>query len=65
MSKKHSLKEIELKDRFDENQVHLTQERKIIPKEVKNLHYVLKNYTNLNKYSWKVDGERVILNKKS
>jgi hypothetical protein len=35
-------------------------ERKIIPKEVRNLNFVLKNYPNVSKYSWEVDGERVI-----
>jgi hypothetical protein len=55
MSKKKSIYEIESKDKLDENQ----DNSKIIPKEVKNLHYVLKNYPHINKYSWEVDGERV------
>jgi hypothetical protein len=61
MSKKKSIKEIELKDKCEDNHIHLTpeQERRIVPKEVKNLHYVLNNYPHINKYSWEIDGERV------
>ncbi len=55
MSKKKSINEIDNRDKSDEN----SDSSKIIPKEVKNLHYVLRNYPHINKYSWEVDGERV------
>jgi hypothetical protein len=35
------------------------EEKKVIPKEVKNLNFVLKNYPSVSKYSWDIDGERV------
>ena len=58
---------IELKEKVDEMQFHPTneEERKIIPKEVKNLKFVIKNYPAVNKYSWEVDGERVINSNKA
>ena len=41
--------------------LHFTaeQERKIIPKEIKNLKYILNSQNNMPKYSWEIDGENV------
>jgi hypothetical protein len=54
---------LELKDKHNENKIILNTEddRKIIPKEVKNLNFVLKNYPSVTKYTWEVDGERVCI----
>lgn len=35
------------------------ERRKIVPKEVKNLKFILSNYSSVTKYSWEADGEKV------
>ena len=53
---------IELKEKTDEMKFRPTneEERKIIPKEVKNLKFVIKNYPAVSKYTWEKDGDKVI-----
>ncbi len=53
---------IELQETTDNQSLRMTseEERKIISKEYKNLKYVLNNSTTLMKYSWEIDGNRVI-----
>lgn len=57
--------EIELKEITQTIEVHLTKEenRKILPKEVKNLKFILSNYSKITQYSWEEDGIKII-NKK-
>ncbi len=52
---------IELKNINDTKKIHMTTEenRKILPRELKNLRYVLSKHSQITKYSWEVDGERV------
>ena len=60
---KNKIDEIELQETTDNNSIRLTKEenRKIIPREVANLQFILNNFTQLSKYSWEVDGQRVKL----
>ncbi len=55
---------LELKEIRETSEIHLTKEenRKIIPKEVKNLRYILSNHSKITKYTWDVDGARVKIN---
>jgi hypothetical protein len=52
---------IELKETTTFNHIQLTKEenRKILPKEVKNLQYILSNYSNITKYTWEKDGIKI------
>jgi hypothetical protein len=52
---------IELSEKKADTTMHMTEEdeRKIIPKEYKNLNHLLKNNQHISKYTWEVDGERV------
>ena len=60
---KNKIDEIELQETTDNNSIRLTKEenRKIIPREVANLQFILNNFTQLSKYCWEVDGQRVKL----
>lgn len=54
---------IELQDKkIDETRINLTKEdnRKILPEEVKNLRFILSNYSQITKYSWESDGDKII-----
>jgi hypothetical protein len=53
---------IELKEKAEINQRTSEEKRKIIPKEVKSLKFILSNHSGIIKYSWETDGYRVILN---
>ena len=37
------------------------QEKKIIPKEVENLNYILNNHNSMNKFTWEIEGESVLI----
>ena len=58
---KNKIDEIELQETTDNNNLRLTKEenRKIIPREVANLQFILNSFSQLSKYSWEVDGRRV------
>jgi len=54
---------IEMMEKTDNNTIHLTKQenRKIKSKEFKNINFILNNHANIAKYSWEVDGKRVLL----
>jgi hypothetical protein len=57
---------IELQDKkIDDSRIHLTKEdnRKILPEEVKNLRFILSNYSQITKYTWENDGDKIIAGK--
>ena len=53
---------IELKDITQVLDTQMTKEedRKIIPKEVKNLKFILGNYSKITQYSWEKDGIKIL-----
>lgn len=53
---------IELKEKTDEQKLHMTSEdfKKFKPREIILFDYILKNNTLINKYSWDKDGVKVI-----
>lgn len=61
--KQSNINAIELKEKTDDGVIHMTAEenRKIIPREVKNLKFILSHHNNINKYNWDIDGEKVNL----
>ncbi len=56
---------IELREKRDDTKINMTREdnRKIIPEEVKNLRFILSNYSQITKYTWERDGEKIIAGK--
>ena len=54
---------IEMTEKSDNNKHHMTKEenRKIKPREFKNIKFILNNQTSIAKYSWESDGEKVSL----
>ncbi len=52
---------IEMIEKTDNNKIHMTKEenRKIKPKEFKNVNFVLNNHTHVARYTWEVEGEKV------
>jgi len=52
---------IEMIDKTDNNKIHMTKEenRKIKPKELHKINLIFKSQSNIAKYSWESDGEKV------
>ena len=54
---------IEMIEKTDKNKIHMTKEenRKIKPREFYKINFMLNSQSNVAKYSWESDGEKVNL----
>lgn len=52
---------IEMTEKTDNHKLHMTKEenRKIKPKELRNVNFILNNHTHVARYTWEVEGEKV------